>query len=82
MRFFLVGRIGFEPMKAQGQLIYSQPRLTTSLPAHVATKSILRDFVKQNALRSICCSFQNKICARPFGSAPHILFCFLTPYYL
>ncbi len=30
---FMVGRIGFEPMKAQGQLIYSQPRLTTSLPA-------------------------------------------------
>jgi hypothetical protein len=29
----MVGRIGFEPMKAQGQLIYSQPRLTTSLPA-------------------------------------------------
>jgi len=33
---FLVGRIGFEPMKAQGQLIYSQPRLTTSLPARGA----------------------------------------------
>ena len=35
MEVFLVGRIGFEPMKAQGQLIYSQPRLTTSLPARV-----------------------------------------------
>ena len=34
--FFVVGRIGFEPMKAQGQQIYSLPRLTTSVPAHVA----------------------------------------------
>ncbi len=32
---WLVGRVGFEPTKAQGQLIYSQPRLTTSLPTHV-----------------------------------------------
>ena len=32
----LVGREGFEPPKAQGQLIYSQPRLSTSLSAHVA----------------------------------------------
>ncbi len=32
---YVVGREGFEPSKAQGQLIYSQPRLTTSLPTHV-----------------------------------------------
>ena len=34
--FFVVGRTGFEPVKAQGQLIYSQPRLTTSLPTRGA----------------------------------------------
>ena len=38
---FLVGRIGFEPMKAQGQLIYSQPRLTTSLPARAIFQALL-----------------------------------------
>ena len=30
----LVGREGFEPPKAQGQVIYSHSRLTTSLPTH------------------------------------------------
>jgi hypothetical protein len=28
-----MGRIGIEPMKAQGQQIYSLPRLTASVPA-------------------------------------------------
>ncbi|KKS73651.1 MAG: hypothetical protein UV47_C0040G0010, partial [Parcubacteria group bacterium GW2011_GWA2_42_80] len=28
----LVGGIGFEPMKPRGQLVYSQSRLTTSVP--------------------------------------------------
>ena len=32
--FCLVGRTGFEPVKAQGRLIYSQMRLTASLPTH------------------------------------------------
>jgi hypothetical protein len=40
---FLVGRTGFEPVKAQGQLIYSQPRLTASLPALTATQCTVCD---------------------------------------
>lgn len=31
----MVGRTGFEPVKAQGRLIYSQLRLTASLPTHI-----------------------------------------------
>ena len=31
----MVGRTGFEPVKAQGRLIYSQLRLTASLPTHL-----------------------------------------------
>src|SRR3989344_2967729 len=34
--FCLVGREGLEPSKAQGQQIYSLPRLTTSVPARGA----------------------------------------------
>ena len=30
----MVGRVGFEPTKAQGQQIYSLPRLTASVPTH------------------------------------------------
>ena len=36
MMHFLVGRTGFEPVKAQGQQIYSLPRLTASVPTRVA----------------------------------------------
>ena len=32
--FFLVGGEGFGPSKAQGQQIYSLPRLTASVPTH------------------------------------------------
>ncbi len=48
--FFMVGRIGFEPMKAQGQQIYSLPRLTASVPAHGADCRVRTDdllFTKQ-----------------------------------
>ena len=69
----MVGRIGFEPMKAQGQLIYSQPRLTTSLPARVAYRQTLRDLLSANALRSACYSFQKKFVLDPYGSA-HLIF--------
>jgi hypothetical protein len=31
----MVGSVGFEPTKAQGRLIYSQARLTTSVTAQV-----------------------------------------------
>ena len=34
--FYVVGRNGFEPLKAQGQQIYSLPRLTASVPTHGA----------------------------------------------
>ena len=30
----MVGGVGFEPTKAQGHLIYSQARLTASVPTH------------------------------------------------
>jgi hypothetical protein len=42
MEFFMVGRTGFEPVKAQGQQIYSLPRLTASVPTHVVIASTLR----------------------------------------
>ncbi len=52
----MVGRNGFEPLKALSQQIYSLPRLTTSVPAHrdgVSKKKQNRSVGKTNLLEGL-----------------------------